>query len=363
MVPALSRAIPKEIYNAKNLEVSTFSKVGAAAVTLATLAGTCLTEEQKKEAAQAWVSLQKAFIDPHHVTDQDLLDTTLQSYKGIRNVVQSSPAFYGIYQLIHKSGLPFHHHVAQSAIRGINGTLKSAPILGIFYAAASFAIPKFQEDYEAKGMSKKDALSKAQAKTFILGGPIEFALEAIASGVKFGPKTLGVTFLATSLLAGRITPGALVKSPFTGQISTGAVPIPLSRLSLGLGTLGTLFLTGRLITGALTQFRAAGDTTNDPVQELQDYVITSVGTTLTQHPANAVLQTMTKVNGWTGLKNYLFTGTTSGIGSSKIAAAQFGATLFQRFVYTGLWNKLSHQKEETPTWAVATKMTHPTTSA
>ena len=93
MAAPLSRMLPHATYNAKNLGFTTLSKIGTASIALYALASATLTDDQKKEVAKMWTAFQKALINPTHVTDQDLLDTTLQSVRSGENVVLSSPVF------------------------------------------------------------------------------------------------------------------------------------------------------------------------------------------------------------------------------------------------------------------------------
>lgn len=314
MAAALSRIFPHATYNARNLGITPLAITGGTSLALYGLASTKLTDDQKIQAAKLWTAFQKALIDPKHVTDQDLLDTTLQSMISAENVVLSSPVFYGLYQLIHDSGLPFKHHILQSLIRGLSGTAATGCITAAFYVTAAAVIPWLQEKNEANGMSKKEALLTAQTTAFVAAGPIEGLLEGTGAGLK-------VTQM----------------------------------MNPGLAVLATVLLTGRLATGALTQFKATGEKdSNDTFNKARSFTITALGTTFFQHGINGVMQTLNKGHGWQGLGKYFTRGNTSGIGSSIDSAGQFAKTFGLRVVYSALWNSLSYREQAPRAWASVT---------
>lgn len=270
------------------------------------------SDEWKKEYMGRVVRLyRQQGIEEKNLSDQDLRDTVWQSVQSADSVIKASPLFYFSYHAIHKSGLPLKKHVLRATVKGVSGTLASVPAMFLFYGLAAGGIPQLQNHLMNRNWEKEDAKTAAQAGTFLVGGPLlEFGVEALGCGLK------------------------------TGQLRTGPWAV------------GTIAIAGRLWAGVLPQFQAADSnkTKEDPHQKEKDLAKVLFGTTLAQHLVNASMKSMESGCGSKGIVNYLKYGQVVGGFNPKMGMLQLGKTGVQRVAFSFLWNHLTHNAKETPSY-------------
>lgn len=313
MATAIRHFFPKEIYNAPNLFFDGWAKFGLASAALAMLVYAKLSKEEKEELTVRGVALAHRISDPENVTDADVREIFWKCEQSIINGTLAGPGFYGAYHAIHPSGLPWKDHLAQAALRGLNGTLRSTPLLGGMFVAAAGILPYVQNRLvEKEGYSREAAAEAAETRVFAAAIPIELF------GEGFAVKVTAAQFMS------RLAPVA------------------------------ALSLTIRMATGTLPLFQSLAPKEGDSeeavkAKKIQLMALATIGTTLSQYPLNAAYQAMAKDGRFREFFNYLRTGNIKGVGSYKSALAQLARVGIQRGIFMSTWghlNDLSNKRRE-----------------
>ncbi|MES2122651.1 MAG: hypothetical protein V4492_07750 [Chlamydiota bacterium] len=312
MTTALQRLFPSAIYNATNLHFTPLAKAGLAAAALTTVVYYKLSEDQKEELTTGGVSLIHKVTDPDNITDADARQMLWKCKESIVNCSLAGPAFYGAYHVIHPSGLEWRHHLSQAALRGLSGTCKATPVNAVLYSLAALVVPYVQnrmmegKSYPTKEeaeLGKQAAAGSAETASFLMAVPFELLAETLGYGL----------------------------SP--------------SQLTAKLTGIATLALMVRMVSGTLPQFqdlKQTGDA-QDPAARDKRLLYCVFGTSVSQFPLNAAVESMKADAGTKGFFNYLTRGNVQGIGSWKSGAAQLGRVAFQRAAFLYTWRQLNDQ--------------------
>jgi hypothetical protein len=300
----------KNAFSAENLNITPLAKVGAVLLAGIYTVSHLTPNETKNSLASTYISLFHRFIDPTLISSNDAREAVWTSYKAGLNVFATSPLFYSLYHLIHRSGLPKRHHIPQSLLRGFTGTAATIPAVFIMYGTAAVALPAIRAQYMKHGYTKEEAKKLSEGTVFLgLAAPLEFAVEAAGCGVK------------PSQMLSRLAPVA------------------------------TALITVRLASGVLVQYRALNSEIDDPVRQYTDLGKTVLGTSVAQHGLNGCMRAMSDGTGGKGYLKYLTTGDTLGKGTRITSLRQMGGTLLQRTAFGFAWNERSHRTVERPSWA------------
>ncbi|MDN3504427.1 MAG: hypothetical protein P0S95_02490 [Rhabdochlamydiaceae bacterium] len=294
-----------------------------------------LDDTTKTQIANQWTKAQTAIGNIKHISDADLKKGAFQGVVGVEGVVLSSPLFYGVFHLIHperrnktsaKTSIPrtpsfisissrnVLRHLFSSSLKGISGSLAAAPAMFAFYGLATLIIPIIQDKLITDEITPKQAKSLAESVTILGAAPLEFVIEFQGCGGSFN----------------QLQPGASL--------------------------LGTAAIVGRLVAGVLIQLRAAGSEDKSKKKELEDFLVTLVGTTLSQHLINATMKAQIGKAGLPGVWNYLKVGHISGVGTTGASLARLGGTFFQRLTFVLAWNRYTHTDRPLPKWAGGDKI-------
>ncbi len=312
MTTGIQRLFPTAIYNANNLHFTPLAKAGLAAATLATAIYYKLSEGQKEEFTRGGVSLIHTVTDEDNITDEDARQMLWKCKESIVNCSLAGPAFYAAYHVIHPSGLSWRHHLSQAALRGLSGTCKATPVNAVLYSLAAVVVPYVQNRMmEGKSYStqeeaeagKRGAASTAETASFLMAVPFELLAETLGYG------------LSPSQLTARLT------------------------------AVATLSLSVRMVSGTLPQFQdlTKREDAQDPYARDKRFVYCTGGTSLSQFPLNAAVESMKTNTGTQGFFNYLSRGNVHGVGSWKTGAAQLGRVAFQRAAFLYTWRQLNEQ--------------------
>src|SRR5690349_14981290 len=87
-----------------NAQYTPLAKTGTAILAGGYAASKLLPEEQKNRCVTTYVSVFHRFVNPELISSKEVRGVLWSNYQSIENVIASSPVFYSLYHLIHRSG-------------------------------------------------------------------------------------------------------------------------------------------------------------------------------------------------------------------------------------------------------------------